>query len=72
MVNTSGNLPQFKDCSGSTRSDCKIAPRFTCPACPPSNAIHHLEDPARTAPLPVSLGLRGLPTPPQNQHTRLQ
>ncbi|MEQ2283676.1 hypothetical protein AMECASPLE_013993 [Ameca splendens] len=49
MVNNSVNLPQSKDRSGSTRSDCKIAPNFTCPACPPSNTIHHLEEPAHTA-----------------------
>ncbi|KAK5609600.1 hypothetical protein CRENBAI_003338 [Crenichthys baileyi] len=61
------NLLQSKDCSGSIRSDCKIAPRFTCPACPPSNAIHHLEEPAATACLPVSLGLHCLLTSPQSQ-----
>ncbi|MEQ2252573.1 hypothetical protein ILYODFUR_023104 [Ilyodon furcidens] len=72
MVNTSVNLPQSKNCSGSKRSDCKIAPRFTCPACPPSNSIHHLEEFARTARLPVSLSLHGFLTFPQNQHTPLQ
>ncbi|MED6232516.1 hypothetical protein ATANTOWER_031598, partial [Ataeniobius toweri] len=46
-----------------TRSD----PRFTCPACPPSNAIHHLEESTHTARLPVNLSLRGLFTSPQNQ-----
>ncbi|MEQ2304560.1 hypothetical protein AMECASPLE_028408 [Ameca splendens] len=68
MVNTSVNLPQSRDRSGFTRSDCKIAPPFTCPACPPSNAIHHLEKFA-TARLPVSLSLHGLLTSSQNQHT---
>ncbi|MEQ2253984.1 hypothetical protein ILYODFUR_038234 [Ilyodon furcidens] len=72
MVNTSMNLPQSKYCPRSTRSDFKIAPRFTCPACPPSSAIHHMEEFARTARLPVSLSLRGLLTSPQNQHTHLQ
>ncbi|MEQ2293819.1 hypothetical protein AMECASPLE_037404, partial [Ameca splendens] len=72
MVNTSMNLPQSKYCPGSTRSDFKIAPCFTCPACPPSNAIHHLQEFARTACLSVSLSLRGLLTSPQNQHTHQQ
>ncbi|MED6288050.1 hypothetical protein CHARACLAT_022580 [Characodon lateralis] len=72
MVNTSVNLPHSKDRSGSTGSDCKMASRFTCPACPPSNATHHLEEFARTARLPVSLGLRGLFTSSKNQHTHLQ
>ncbi|MEQ2289229.1 hypothetical protein AMECASPLE_030809 [Ameca splendens] len=72
MVNTSVNLPQFKDRSGSTISDCKIALRFTCPACPPSNSIHHLGEIARTAHLPVCLSLHGLLTSPQNKHTHLQ
>ncbi|KAK5612809.1 hypothetical protein CRENBAI_006310 [Crenichthys baileyi] len=72
MVNTSLNFPQPEDRSGSIGSDCKIAPRFTCPACPPSNAIHHLEEPALTACLPVNLNLHGLPTSPQNQHTHPQ
>ncbi|MED6242427.1 hypothetical protein ATANTOWER_004557 [Ataeniobius toweri] len=71
-VNISINLPQSKDRSRSTRSDFKIAPRFTCPACPPSNTIHHLEEFARTARLPVSLSLGGLLTSSQNQHTHLQ
>ncbi|KAK5619239.1 hypothetical protein CRENBAI_020313 [Crenichthys baileyi] len=72
MVNTSVNLLQFKDRSGSTRSDCKNAPHFTCPDCPPSNTIHHLEEFARTARSLVSLNLCGLLTSPQNQHTHLQ
>ncbi|MEQ2286117.1 hypothetical protein AMECASPLE_038825 [Ameca splendens] len=72
MVNTSVNLPQSMDHSGSTRSDCKIAPRFTCPVCPPSNAIHHLEEFIHRARLPISLSLRGLLTSSQNQHTHLQ
>ncbi|MEQ2236283.1 hypothetical protein ILYODFUR_010984, partial [Ilyodon furcidens] len=72
MVNNSVNLPQSKDRLGSTRSDCKIAPCFTCPACLPSNTIHHLEEPAHTACSPVSLNLRGFLTSPQNQHTPLQ
>ncbi|KAK5614853.1 hypothetical protein CRENBAI_011032, partial [Crenichthys baileyi] len=72
MVNTSVNLTQSKDRSGSTRSGCKIAPHFTCPGCPPSNAIHYLEEFARTAHLPVSLSLCGLLTSSQNQHTHLQ
>ncbi|MED6240257.1 hypothetical protein ATANTOWER_018257 [Ataeniobius toweri] len=66
MVNTSVNLPKY------TKSDCKIAPRFTCPACPPSNAIHHLEEFACTARLPVSLSLHCLLTSSQNKHTHLQ
>ncbi|MED6236743.1 hypothetical protein ATANTOWER_013607 [Ataeniobius toweri] len=37
MVNTPMNSPQSKDRSGSTRSDCKITPRSTCPSCTPSN-----------------------------------
>ncbi|MED6275730.1 hypothetical protein CHARACLAT_029460 [Characodon lateralis] len=72
MVNTSVNLPQSKDRSGSTRSDCKIASRFTCPACPPSNTIHHLEEITCTARLPVNLSIRGLLTSPQIQPTDLQ
>ncbi|KAK5611292.1 hypothetical protein CRENBAI_019042 [Crenichthys baileyi] len=72
MVNTSVILPQSKDHSGSTGSDCKIAPHFTCPVCPPSNAIHHLEEFARTVRLPVSLSPRGLLSSPQNLHTHLQ
>ncbi|MED6246568.1 hypothetical protein ATANTOWER_019968 [Ataeniobius toweri] len=43
------NLPQPEDCSGSTGSDCKITPRFTCPAYPPSNTTYHMEEPACTA-----------------------
>ncbi|MEQ2253072.1 hypothetical protein ILYODFUR_028289 [Ilyodon furcidens] len=72
MVNISMNLPHSKDRSGSTRSDFKIAPCFTCPACPSSNAVHHLEELARTARLPVSHSLRGLRISPQNQHNPLQ
>ncbi|MEQ2241183.1 hypothetical protein ILYODFUR_022734 [Ilyodon furcidens] len=72
MVNTSVNLPQSKDRSGSTGSDCKIASRFTCPACPQSNATHYLEEFVRTARLPVSFSLRGLLTSSKNQHTHLQ
>ncbi|MED6270696.1 hypothetical protein CHARACLAT_013027 [Characodon lateralis] len=48
MVNTSVNLPQSKGHSGSTRSNCKITPHFTCPACPPSNTINHVEEIARS------------------------
>ncbi|MEQ2261615.1 hypothetical protein XENORESO_012792 [Xenotaenia resolanae] len=41
MVNTSVNLPQSKDRSGSTRSDLEIVPRFTCLACPPGGTHWH-------------------------------
>ncbi|MED6283793.1 hypothetical protein CHARACLAT_012573 [Characodon lateralis] len=61
------NLPQSKDRSGSTRSDCKIAPSFTCPACPPSIRFTIWRNR-----LPVSLSLRGLLTSPHNQHTHQQ
>ncbi|MEQ2308588.1 hypothetical protein AMECASPLE_029687 [Ameca splendens] len=72
MVSTSLNLSQPEHHSGSIGSNCKIAPRFTSPACPPSNATHHLEEPARIARSPVSFSLHNLLTSPQNQHTHPQ
>ncbi|KAK5599904.1 hypothetical protein CRENBAI_013754 [Crenichthys baileyi] len=59
------NLLKPKDLPGSTGSDCRNTPRLTCPACPPSNLIHQLEEPAHTA--PANLSLRGLLASPQHQ-----
>ncbi|MEQ2245472.1 hypothetical protein ILYODFUR_028438 [Ilyodon furcidens] len=49
----------------------KFQDRFMCPACPLSNAIHHLEEFARTAHLSVGLSQSGLLMSPQTQHTPL-
>ncbi|MED6243591.1 hypothetical protein ATANTOWER_023086 [Ataeniobius toweri] len=54
MVNTSVNSLLPKDRSGSTRSNSRLAPCFTCSACPPSNIAHHLEESTHTARLPAN------------------
>ncbi|MEQ2243496.1 hypothetical protein ILYODFUR_007547 [Ilyodon furcidens] len=72
MVNTSLNLPLSKDRSGSARSDYKIAHRFTCLACPPSNAFHCSEESTHTGRWPFILSLRGFLTSPQNHHLHPQ
>ncbi|MED6240743.1 hypothetical protein ATANTOWER_027137 [Ataeniobius toweri] len=55
------NLPQPKDLPG---SNCRITPRPTCPACPPSNVTHQLEEPAHTAYQSANLSFCGLLTSP--------
>ncbi|MEQ2304591.1 hypothetical protein AMECASPLE_028697 [Ameca splendens] len=68
MVNTSLNSVLPKDRSGSTRSNSRLAPRFTCSACPPSNIAHHLEESAHTTRLPANLSLCGLLISPRTLH----
>ncbi|MEQ2292589.1 hypothetical protein AMECASPLE_024598 [Ameca splendens] len=72
LVTTSLKLPQPKTHSKKSGSTSKCASRFICPACPPSNFIHHLRKPARTARSPANLSLHDLPTPSRNLPTPLQ
>ncbi|MEQ2291748.1 hypothetical protein AMECASPLE_016116 [Ameca splendens] len=58
------NLPQSKDLPRPTGSHSRILPRSPCPACPPSNTTHRLEEPARTACQSANLSFCGLLTSP--------
>ncbi|MED6246868.1 hypothetical protein ATANTOWER_025195 [Ataeniobius toweri] len=54
------------------RSTSRFAAHAPCPACPPSNTTHLLEEPGQTAHRPVNLSLHGLLTSSRNIYIHLQ